>query len=170
MIFVIFFCFSLISSQRLHGAFCTRSSGTWEKLTDEWRPPLSSMLFSSQWSRVLCWRFGGGGLGGSFGETVRSCSFGINVSVCLGLLSQLKRHWLFFSWAIPRSYRFSTENGRKSFLLRNVNCIIGNWLRLKRLIPMRKVRHRKLPRPHAPGNEARARGGNYILGSFLITV
>ena len=80
------FCFSPISSQRSHGAFCTRSSGTWEKLTDEWRPPLSSMLFSSQWSRVLCWRFGGGGLGGSFGETLRSCSFGINCFCVVGLV------------------------------------------------------------------------------------
>ena len=51
-----------------------------------------------------------------------------------------------------------------------MNRITGNWLRLKLLTPIRKVRHRKLRRPHAPGDEARARGGNFILGSFLITV
>ena len=38
--------------------------------------------------------------------------------------------------AIRRSYRVSTENGWKSVLLRNVNRISPNRLRLKRLIPI----------------------------------
>ena len=57
----------------------------------------------------------------------------------LGFVESVEKALTFFSWAIPRSYRFSTENGRKSFLLRNVNCIIGNWLRLKRLSKTQKA-------------------------------
>ena len=37
---------------------------------------------------------------------------------------------------IPRSDRFSTENGWKSVLLKNVNCVNLNHFRLKRLIPI----------------------------------
>ena len=37
---------------------------------------------------------------------------------------------------IPRSDRVSTENGWKSVLLENVNCVNLNHFRLKRLIPM----------------------------------
>ena len=38
--------------------------------------------------------------------------------------------------AIPRSDRVSTENGWKSVLLENVNCVNLNHFRLKRLIPI----------------------------------
>ena len=37
---------------------------------------------------------------------------------------------------IPRSDRVSTENGWKSVLLENVNCVNLNRFRLKRLIPI----------------------------------
>ena len=55
-----------------------------------------------------------------------------------------------FSGATPRSYRLSTENVWKSFYEEaSVNRITRNWLR-------------KLPRPHAPGDEARARRGIFF--------
>ena len=37
---------------------------------------------------------------------------------------------------IPRSDRVATENGWKSVLLENVNCVNLNHFRLKRLIPI----------------------------------